>query len=265
MAPAHFVLITHYEAKNPQRQYALQMGEVKAHAARISHAKRRMKRQHGYCQSCKSLITQDYHTERWDSLFYTCPLSILGQSKRDPFESGQSHELPTIMQMGLDWVYDVLWPKNSPALQGSTLTNTISAWRNAGIQSDLEYHAQVANAASLCLASSENPEMQKTIALVRLVHQNKALQLIQQAIMSLTQTPSIALITAIMNVSTSGLHEVTLPESVVPQSPVFSAFVVRLYCRFDSTDKHFNAAVTLIRQRGGLETLPLGLANPLQL
>lgn len=265
MAPTHFVLIQHYEAKNPQRQYALQVGEVKAHAARISHAKRRMKRPQMCCQSCQSLADQSHHPEREDSKFWTCPLSILAQSRRDPFESGQSHELPAFMQSGLDWVYEVLWPKNSPALQGSSLTSTISAWRSAGIQSDLEYHAQVANAASLCLASSENPEMQKAIAVVRLIHQNKAMRLIQQAILSLTETPSIALITGIMNVSTSGLHEVTLPEPVVPPSPVFSAFVVGLYRRFDTTDKHFNAAVTLIRQRGGLETLPPGLANPLQL
>ncbi|KIW66361.1 hypothetical protein PV04_05697 [Phialophora macrospora] len=283
MEPAQFVMIQHYGAKDPRKQHALQVMEVKAHAARLSHIKRRKKQHRLYCPNCHALTLAklpdqlawsrvlsfaDRSSENEDDIpvLCVCPQSPLGQGKVDPFSSGQSDELPALMRKGLDYVIEVLWPMNSPALQGALLKSTIMAWRTAGVQSDLEYHAQISNAASLCLASSTDPAIQRPLALIRLRHQNKAIQLIQGAINSLTQPPSAALIACIMNVSTSGLQDLIPPrEQPIPTSPVSKGFNFALYARFKPTEEHYRAAAELVRQRGGLETLPPGLAHPLQL
>jgi hypothetical protein len=283
MAPAQFVLIQHHGAKDARKQHALQVMEVKAHAARMSHFKRRKKQQRVYCPNCHSLTQAklpnqlawsrvlsfaDHSSEIEDDIpvFCLCPQTLLGQGQVDPFHSGQSDELPALMRRGLDYVYEVLWPMNSPALQGALLKSTITAWRTASVQSDLEYHAQISNAASLCLASSTDPTMQRTLSVVRLLHQNKAIQLIQKAINSLTQTPSVALIACIMNVSTSGLQDlIPSREQPIPDSPVSKGFNFALYARFKPTEEHYRAAAELVKRRGGLETLPPGLAHPLQL
>src|ERR1700761_1574141 len=198
MASPQFVFVQHHGAKDPRKQHALEVMEVKAHAARMLHRKRKQRQQRS-CPICRCFLPAGLSCQPGSSRHppFACQLSRsdfgvihfchspqtpLGQGRLDPFDSGQSQELPAIMQQGLDYVYEVLWPMNSPALQGPLLKSTINAWRTAGVQSDLEYHAQISNAASLCMASSTDTALQRALIPIRLAHQNKAIHLIREAI-----------------------------------------------------------------------------------
>lgn len=269
MPLTEFLLVEHHGAKDPRRQHELEIAFLKSHAAKISHAKRRQKRQQALFDAQEERAQHRRRTRNntWElTLVLPPPQTLLGQGKLDPFGSVQSSELPPIMIDCMEYVYEVLWPINSPGLQGAQLRSVIQSWRRAGAESPLEFHAQISNAASLCLAESNDPATTRTLSMLRIVHQSKAIQLIQEAVNSLDGPPSVALITCILNMFVQGNQIIEGgPEPDNPEPLLFQAFNIRKYGRFVITKEHFVALIALVSQVGGLEPLPPKLANPLQL
>jgi hypothetical protein len=268
------------------RQYEVQQGEIRAHAARISHVKNRSKQQRTKQASIRPRLDKDDQgPPTSDSLMprfisssahheslreRTCPTpsTLLPQGRRDPFLSGQTAALPEAVLRSLDHAFEVVWPKNTPFFQGSALQTVMHDWRMQGIQSKLQAHAQICAAASLGLASTNDPATSRILASIRTTHQLEAFHLIRNAIDSLSGPPSSDLLSAINQVSVSGIGDVVPAfDDGFPKSPMYKAFNSELYERFSpiGNDHHYRAIAVLIRKRGGLETLPQRLAHSILL
>ncbi|KAJ9605745.1 hypothetical protein H2200_009594 [Cladophialophora chaetospira] len=283
---SNFILIQHHGAKNSRRQYELQMGEVKAHAAKISHAKRRQKKRQ--IANENSILRNEDDEDSLPKLKETgplvsgswalheemrknvcpCPQLLIGQGKLDPFQSGQARELPPAMLQCLDHAFDVLWPKNAPALTGKLLENTVRAWRRQNIQSDLHAYAQICGAASLGQALTKDPAKAKLLSSMKINYQTQAIRLIHKEISSLTGPPSANLLTAIVQISVSGQPDLApVIGDSLPKTPVYKAFNMELYERFIplGQEEHYRAMAVLIKNRGSLDSLPPGLAHPILL
>ena len=271
MAVFKFILLSEPGAKSNPRQIELQRSEALSHAAIISYARRYGRRGHGknvafIANDCVSYQNQPPKVQSGKRAITCHPRNLLGQSKLDPFHSGQFEELPLIMQGGMEYVYEVLWPINTPALEGHSLRTVINTWRHYAVASPLIFHAQVVNAAALCYALASNPVVKKDLEVVRLIHQTKAIHLVQEAINCLSaENPPMALIACIMNLSAStGQILNFVPADLIPESPIFQAFNIKHYGRFTQARAHFDALIGLVYRIGGIEELPPEVANPLQ-
>ena len=288
-----FVPIQQDNLEDPKGRKDTRSGELKSHATRVAHARIKQKRLKALQGSLvrfplqKAPITDDSPTKEPSRLQARRPLysdqsidnnggdilpfdpllqTILGQGKPEPFCSDHLRELPPIAQDCLEYAYEVLWPTNAPALQGDVLRATINRWRTAGLQSPLEFYSQVSNAATLCLAKSTDPASMRKLSSIRILYQAKAIHLIQEALNELQGPPPITLITCIMNVHGQGaqMYE-SIAHQPIPESPLFKGFNLKDYGRFAPPRVHFPTLIMFIRQRGGLISLPPGLADPLQL
>lgn len=282
-----FVSICEDGLEDPQTHNPIQINELKSHATRFAHARNRQKRLNTlkgslthfpigqvskHQQEIKDLSKtrqrvlhprQSKHDSIEDVVH---PQTVLDQGKSEPFCSQRIHELPPLMQNCLEYGYEVLWPKNSPALQGELLRATIESWRRAGMESPLEFYSQVSNAATLCLAMSTDSAVMRMLSTFRVLYQGRAIALIQEALNQLVGPPSSALISCIMNIHGQGaqMYE-SFTNHSVPESPIFEGFNLKQYGRFAPPRAHFPALVVLVRRRGGLTDLPPGVADPLQL
>ncbi|KEF57670.1 uncharacterized protein A1O9_05588 [Exophiala aquamarina CBS 119918] len=285
-----FVAIREDGLEDPETHNPIALNELKSHATRFAHARNRQKRLTALKGSLTRFpVAQLSQSQReikspikvhqrvlhprprklekngLDDNITHLPM-VPGQGKPEPFCSPLVHELPPIMQNALEYTYEVLWPKNSPALHGELLRPTINLWRRGAMESPLEFYSQVSNAATLCLALSTDSAVMRTLSTLRIFYQSRAIALIQEELNQLSRPPSSALITCIMNVHGQGAQMFeSLPNPSVPESPIFKAFNLKEYGRFAPPRAHFPALVLLVRQRGGLGSLPPRVANPLQL
>ena len=274
--PTTIIIVQPLQRNISRRQHELQDAEIRAHAARVSHPSNR--RQRPFQRSKPRRVDKDdhglisFHISSWEheeSLQrLPAPSMLLGQGKHDPFKSGQTGELPTALLRSLDYAFEVIWPKNTPFLQGPALERAIQHWRVQAIQSDLEAHAQICAAASLGLALTQDPATARILTLARTTHQLKAFRLIRKTIDSLSGPPSSDLLSAINQISVSGEGDLgPILTDGFPKSPMYSAFNSELYERFSpiATDHHYRAIAVLIKQRGGLDALPPGAAHSILL
>lgn len=285
-----FVAIRGDGLGDPQTRNPIQLNELKSHATRFAHARNRQKRltalkgsltrfpvtqpSEGQGETKNSIKAHQrvlrprprkLEKNELDDSITHLPTEP-DQGKPEPFCSPLVHELPPIMRNALEYTYEVLWPKNCPALQGELLRATINSWRRGGMESPLEFYSQVSNAATLCLALSTDPTVMRTLSTLRILYQSRAIALIQEALNQLVGPPSSALITCIMNIHGQGAQMFeSLPNQSVPESPIFQAFNLKEYGRFAPPRAHFPALILLVRRRGGLASLPPRVANPLQL
>jgi len=285
-----FVAIREDGLEDPETRNPIQLNELKSHATRFAHARNRQQRltalkgsltRFPVVQPSENLRESQNSSKARQRVLHPRPRkreknqlndtitqipAVPDQGKPEPFCSPLVHELPPIMQNALEYTYEVLWPRNCPALQGEVLRTTISSWRRGGMESPLEFYSQVSNAATLCLAKSTNQAVMRTLSTLRILYQSRAIALIQEALNQLVGPPSSALITCIMNIHGQGAQMFeSLPNQSVPESPIFQAFNLKEYGRFAPPRAHFPALILLVRRRGGLISLPPRVANPLQL
>jgi hypothetical protein len=178
MSDIKFILLTSsLQGRTNRRDLELLQLDARSHAAKVSHASRKRKSlRQAYGQSrpgsgaprtsCQAGAPVQYGDLK--SAILPHPQSLLGQGKVDPFRSKHFTELPPAMIDGLEYVYEVLWPNTSPALQGQALREAISTWRRDGCESALIYYSQVANVATLCHGLARDPSIQKMLLTVRL-------------------------------------------------------------------------------------------------
>jgi hypothetical protein len=285
-----FVAICEDGLEDPQTHNPIQLNELKSHATRFAHAKNRQKR----LNALKGSLTrfpvaqpsknqreikvqskarqrvlhprQSKHKPNEPNEDIAHRQTVVDQGKSEPFCSQHIHELPPIMQNCLEYGYEVLWPTNCPALQGELLRTTINSWRRNGMESPLVFYSQVSNVATLCLAMSTDPAVTRMLSTLRVLYQGRAIALIQEALNQLVGPPSSALITCVMNIHGQGaqMYE-SFTNHSVPESPIFRGFNLKQYGRFAPPRAHFPALVELVRRRGGLTSLPPGVADPMQL
>lgn len=291
-----FVAMGEDGLEDPQTRNPIQINELKSHATRFAHAKIRQKRLNALKGNLARLPTTlafseprqikipskargrllqprqtkaetetETEIERLNA-HTPHPLTVLDLRGSNPFASSHMHDLPPILQSCLDYGYEVLWPTNCPALQGALLKTARNSWRRNGMESSLVFCAQVSNTATLCLAKSTDPVFMRNLSTLRVLYQNKAIALIQEALRDLVGPPSIALISCIMNIHGQGTQMFeTRQNPVIPDSPIFKGFNLKLYGRFAPPRAHYPALIMLLKQRGGLVSLPPGVADPMQL
>lgn len=279
-----FVSVEKGLAEDSGLQSSVCEAALKSHATKFSKARLRKKR----LQTLKKSIvrmpapskpdnkkkiaadrTQTSEENRFQNDFHSnasSPRTYLDSSNLEPFAPEHMRGMPQLMQEALEYTYEVLWPINSPVIQGQALKSTVEFWRRSAIQSPLVFYSQVSNAASLCLAKATDTSQVRQLSTLRTIYQARGIQLIKEAIDELRGPPSTALITCIMNIHGQGAQILeSNPYPFVPESPIFAAFNLKLYGRFAYPRQHFPALTELLRQRGGINTLPPGSANPLQL
>lgn len=278
-----FVSLEKGRAHDARLHSSVGEAELKSHATRFSKARLRKKRLQVLKRSIErfpitpnedvggKLSSRGVLWHQPEQLVSTTPTlshpqNTPGLCGRHAFAPGHMSNLAPAMQQALEYAYEVLWPMNSPAIQGPSLKKTIEFWRASAVQCPLTFYSQVSNAATLCLAKATDAAYVRQMSMLRTIYQGRAINLIQKAVGELAGPPSTSLISCIMNIHGQGgqiLEPAYCP--LVPESPIFAAFNLKLYGRFAYPSQHFPALTELLRQRGGINTLPPGAANPLQL
>ena len=275
-----FVSLEKGRTHDPRLHSSIGEAELKSHATRFSKARLRKKKLQVLKKSIERFPIRpkedvgdksQSHEALWHQPQQLVPTSFHPQTTLalggcHTFAPEHMSDLAPAMQQALEYAYEVLWPMNSPAIQGSSLKTTIQFWRAAGVQCPLTFYSQVSNAATLCLAKATDAVYVRQMSILRTIYQSRAIHLIQKAVGELAGPPSFTLISCIMNMHGQG-GQILEPTycSLVPESPIFAAFNLKLYGRFAYPPQHFPALTELLRQRGGISTLPPGVANPLQL
>ncbi len=286
MVDVKFVFVTDSHVKRTnQREIELLLQDAKSHSAKISHARRKFKLNqaskdvahlgsfvHPLLQRTSATKSSSEHDDNVKRrvrpvAILPRPRSPLGQGKIDPFRTGQPTELPAVMHECMAFVYEVLWPMNSPALEGTSLRQAINTWRGDAITNPLIYHSQIMYATTLCFSATTDPAVRKTLWDVRLAHQSIVLRLMRDAVAALGDAkPSIPLITCVVNMGVSGgqfLDEVAQED--LPESPIFAGFNHKPYSKFTTPPEHFHALFYLVQNRGGIDEIPPEVAHAIQL
>ncbi|KEF54833.1 uncharacterized protein A1O9_09275 [Exophiala aquamarina CBS 119918] len=195
------------------------------------------------------------------------PITILGQSKLDPFNADSSRNLPPIAYSSLEHSYLNLWPKFDPAMTKAAREAVITHWRKTAVQSPLTFHAQISNAVSLCYVLSTDPSAMSNLLQIRWKHQAITMKIIRKKLEEIKGPVSDDLLENIMRIMSQGgdLYDGPATLSRYPETPLAEALHLKLYARFEMGLPHFRAIVELIKQRGGLENISTNFSRPIGL
>jgi len=189
-----FVAIREDSLEDPQTHNPIRLNELKSHATIFAHARNRQRRlttikgsltrfpaaqpSEGQREIKNSIIAhrrvlyprpRELECNEVEDNITHLPTAP-DQGKPKPFCSPLVHELPPMMQTALEYTYEVLWPKDCPAIQGELLRTTINSWRRGGMESPLEFYNQVSNAATLCLALATDLPVIRTLSTLRILY-----------------------------------------------------------------------------------------------
>jgi len=265
----------HYGQTKKQRE--VQNAFARSHASKIGHSKRKateLAQRTRATERESSANTEEREPAARADLQLTQehtlhphPRTILAESRTDPFNADNLRMLSPITAQSLEYTYEVLWPRNSPALSGPALRSLIELWRQTAVQSDLTFHTQVSLAAGLCYCLSLQPAAKKSLWQAHLKHQCISMKMIREAVASLTGPPSDELIESIMRIAGVGADvNDTLFTSRYAETPINQGFPhAKLYGRFEISPPHFLILRHLVWQRGGLDSLHPMTSQPLQL
>jgi hypothetical protein len=114
----------------------------------------------------------------------------------------------SMMSYGLS----ILLPERARPLGKSLPRGELKPWHRP------DFHSQVVNAAALCYVLANNPTAKKSLEMVRLAYQIKAVRLVQEAINSVgSRVPSVAVICIMdLSVSAGAILEV-VPVERIPE------------------------------------------------
>ena len=161
------------------------------------------------------------------------PRTILAESRLDPFNADNTYKLPPVAQEGLEHAYVTLWPRYSPSVQGAALVALVRHWRTSAAHDPLHFHAQVANAMSMCYCLNDDPEVTAVLMRTRLTHMALAMKLIR-ARLQLGGPASDDLLECIMRLASTGGNLYTGPMvRRYRETPLAEAFPVKLFARFE--------------------------------
>lgn len=272
------IFVQHSDQPVNRRAKELENAAIRSHAARASHSRKKKSNSNhiepqGHAKDPPHFpIRQEaaYHNSHWRHVVRVASVqpirTVLGQGKVDPFSTDRSGSLPAVIRAGMEYAYEVLWPRNFPGFRGEARQALVTRWRRGAVYSTLEFHAQVSNSASLCFSLAANSAIKETLLTYRLIHQSRAMKEVREELSALTGPAPDALITNIMGLATQGGELMELPPAeAYAESPMVEIQCVKLYSRFAMGLTHLDACIMLTQQRGGIDCLEAGLSQALQM
>ncbi|KIX92918.1 uncharacterized protein Z520_11394 [Fonsecaea multimorphosa CBS 102226] len=269
----HFVAFQ--DPSNAVARKSLEKSRARAHAARVTHSRRKAKRGQTVVKwiiessgSPKDNTPKQAQDKVQVAGFKISPLSYLGQDKVDPFGSNPHTVLPKYLQSILDYAYESIHPKIITVHAVNSVSEVKISWRRIGQEWPLMYHLQVACAANLARAGADNERLPHKIEVLRMKHQARGLALVTKELQNLKGPASDSLIMALIMAAFLTDPNPTSAQSgeVVPPSPLATAWNLHLYASLTLMPSMIQALMELVVSRGGMDALQeYGLKNVLQL
>ncbi|OAP64808.1 hypothetical protein AYL99_00780 [Fonsecaea erecta] len=264
----HFVAFQ--DPSNAATRKSLEKSRARAHAARVTHSRRKAKRGQTVVKwivessgSQEDNIPKPAQDKVQVSGFKISPLSYLSQDKADPFASNPHTALPRYLQSILDYAYESIHPK----LVTVDVANVKIAWKRLGQDWPCMYHLQVAAAANLVRVGTDNERFPHNIEVLRLKHQARGLALVTRELQTLKGPAPDSLIMALVMVAnlTDPIPNPPQPAEVVPSSPLATALNLHLYAKLTVIPSMIQALLEVVVKRGGIQSVQqYGLQQILQ-
>ncbi|KAK5046407.1 hypothetical protein LTR84_008209 [Exophiala bonariae] len=248
----------------------LRDAEVRAHAARVSHQRKnaRCKGPQVVALRGNRAALRDGAEESDDvdgdeslldeNMFLTNNFRrILGGGRVDPFDSSPIQKLPSYVLNILDHAWMDVWSALRPHPRTGVIHPDIYGWRNAGLSCEALFHAYVAGAAGIALASGVGADSKEQIGRTQIYHTVKAINCVSQELSRNDGPPSDALLMAVMTLSGHGEVADEAHGEPYARSPLVQAHRVNVFARLAITPAHSRAIGTLIMKKGGLEGVVL--------
>ncbi|OAG41520.1 hypothetical protein AYO21_04222 [Fonsecaea monophora] len=253
-------------------QKSLEKSRARAHAARVTHSRRKAKRGHTVVKwIVESSGTHENNTSKskQDKVqitdFKINPLSYLSQDKVDPFESNPHTALPRYLQSILDYAYECIHPKIITNASASDVSAVKISWRRIGQEWPLMFHLQVASAANLVRAGADNEPFPHNVEVLRLKHQARGLALVTKELQNLKGPASDSLIMAMIMVGNLTDPNPAQFPATYRLSPLATAQNLHLYARLTVIPSMIQALMELVIKRGGIQAMQqYGLVQLLQ-
>ena len=205
----------------------LQDAYARSHAATVSHARRRLegsyprkKSRREYGKLSKHLgaardftasrqIQQEHETSPEPEEVPPSPpnrslITLLSESRHDPFNADPFRELTILAQNSLEHAYLNIMPKFDYTLTPARYAALVLHWRSTAVQSPLTFHAHVSNAVSLCYSIASDVEVKTKLLQLRLKHQVLTMRIIREQIQTLRGPADDDLLGNLLRIASQG-------------------------------------------------------------
>ncbi|KIW34175.1 uncharacterized protein PV07_00970 [Cladophialophora immunda] len=266
----HFVAFQ--DPSNAAARKSLEKSRARAHAARVTHSRRKAKRGQTVVKwIIEGSGSHEDNTPKPEkdkvqvTEFKISPLSYLSQDKVDPFGSNPHTALPRYLQSILDYAYESIHPKLITVASVNDVSTVKIAWKRIGQEWPLMFHLQVASAANLVRAGADNERFPNKIEVLRLRHQARGLALVTKELQNLKgPAPDSLIMALIMVANLTDPNPAQFPETFRP-SPLATAQNLHLYARLTVIPSMIQALMEVVVKRGGIEAMQqYGLRQLLQ-
>ena len=256
---------------------------AKAHAARTSYWKKREQNRrnldHAELTNAQGPLTESENSheeppevilsvEQALDIIPASPKSLLGQGRRDPFNSQAAGRLPENVQTALEYAWEVGFLQGTRTTQLNESAPITQFWRYECTNSPTLLHLQLQLAIEMPMAKTLDQE--GSIPDIAIKHKGTAYRLMRKEIQDFEgnpkNIPSDALILALFS---SNFLSQPIPhssEDCIPASPLATAQLLHTYGRVPLIPGHTMALRNLVEKRGGLANLRQGgIADLIQL
>lgn len=182
----------------------------------------------------------------------------LDQGRIDPFRRTDMRSLPRILRHALEYALEVYWPMNVNS--GPADKSYTLTLRRASAQNQYTFHAVVAAAAILLHRNTSNQKVRLACSALMKLHRSKAIRLINEEIEKLGgQLPSDELVVSIVAVASEPpVHKQVPAPEQLSKSPLAKAQNLHYYSTQSVDPEYTKAFVRIIELKGGLD----GIQSP---